>query len=167
MSKLQAQALAWVISLSTTALTRRYLVAHCWKNTRSAGLEVLKGRQKNCGLRCCVMPVLLQELQPATRVFFPTRPRGSALSAGGIEPVTQVNQGLCFPSWPFRPPSFLFHPSPLSMPAFPFQAINETFTTFCRSDANSKASIASGKVNWALRIGSTLTRPLISAWTAH
>src|ERR1700688_2483729 len=51
--------------------------------------------------------------------------------------------------------------------SFPFQAINETFTTFCRSDANSKASIASGKVNWALRIGSTLTRPLISAWTAH
>ena len=28
-----------------TALTRRYLVAPCWKNTRSAGLEVLKGRQ--------------------------------------------------------------------------------------------------------------------------
>jgi hypothetical protein len=30
-----------------TALTRRYLVAPCWKNTRSAGLEVLKGRQKS------------------------------------------------------------------------------------------------------------------------
>jgi hypothetical protein len=28
-----------------TALTRRYLVAPCWKNTRSAGLEVLKGRR--------------------------------------------------------------------------------------------------------------------------
>jgi hypothetical protein len=27
------------------ALTRRYLVAPCWKNTQSAGLEVLKGRQ--------------------------------------------------------------------------------------------------------------------------
>jgi hypothetical protein len=27
------------------ALTRRYLVAPCWKNTRSAGLEVLKGRE--------------------------------------------------------------------------------------------------------------------------
>ncbi|MEA3205881.1 MAG: hypothetical protein QOG92_1564, partial [Verrucomicrobiota bacterium] len=26
-------------------LTRRYLVAPCWKNTRSAGLEVLKGRE--------------------------------------------------------------------------------------------------------------------------
>ncbi len=26
-------------------LTRRYLVAPCWENTRSAGLEVLKGRQ--------------------------------------------------------------------------------------------------------------------------
>jgi hypothetical protein len=33
---------------SETALTRRYLVAPCWKNTRSAGLEVLKGRQKSC-----------------------------------------------------------------------------------------------------------------------
>jgi hypothetical protein len=31
--------------LSPRALTRRYLVAPCWKNTRSAGLEVLKGRQ--------------------------------------------------------------------------------------------------------------------------
>ena len=31
------------------ALTRRYLVAPCWKNTRSAGLEVLKGQQ-NPGL---------------------------------------------------------------------------------------------------------------------
>ncbi|MEA3144892.1 MAG: hypothetical protein QOI53_304 [Verrucomicrobiota bacterium] len=28
------------------ALTRRYLVAPCWKNTRSAGLEVLKGRER-------------------------------------------------------------------------------------------------------------------------
>ena len=27
------------------ALTRRYLVAPCWKNTQSAGLEVLKGLQ--------------------------------------------------------------------------------------------------------------------------
>jgi hypothetical protein len=27
------------------ALIRRYLVAPCWKNTRSAGLEVLKGRE--------------------------------------------------------------------------------------------------------------------------
>jgi hypothetical protein len=27
------------------ALIRRYIVAPCWKNTRSAGLEVLKGRE--------------------------------------------------------------------------------------------------------------------------
>jgi hypothetical protein len=32
--------------LTKPALTRRYLVAPCWKNTRSAGLEVLKGQQK-------------------------------------------------------------------------------------------------------------------------
>ena len=40
-----AQASAWVSFLLATALTRRYLVAPCWKNTRSAGLEVLKGRE--------------------------------------------------------------------------------------------------------------------------
>jgi hypothetical protein len=28
-----------------SSLTRRYLVAHCWKNSRSAGLEVLKRRE--------------------------------------------------------------------------------------------------------------------------
>src|ERR1700675_1758204 len=33
------------IFLTERALTRRYLVASCWKNTRSAGLEVLKGRE--------------------------------------------------------------------------------------------------------------------------
>ncbi|MEA3163340.1 MAG: hypothetical protein QOE88_1158 [Verrucomicrobiota bacterium] len=32
----------FVVLLRRT-LTRRYLVAPCWKNTRSAGLEVLKG----------------------------------------------------------------------------------------------------------------------------
>jgi hypothetical protein len=31
--------------LKRRALTRRYLVAPCWKNTQSAGLEVLNGRQ--------------------------------------------------------------------------------------------------------------------------
>jgi hypothetical protein len=30
---------------SDLALIRRYRVAPCWKNTRSAGLEVLNGRQ--------------------------------------------------------------------------------------------------------------------------
>jgi hypothetical protein len=40
-----AQASAWVYLSNDTTLTRRYLVAPCWKNTRSAGLEVLKGRQ--------------------------------------------------------------------------------------------------------------------------
>jgi hypothetical protein len=40
-----AQGLPWVWGFNATRLTRRYLVAPCWKNTRSAGLEVLKGRQ--------------------------------------------------------------------------------------------------------------------------
>jgi hypothetical protein len=31
------------VSAQIRAVTRRYLVAPCWKNTRSAGLEVLKG----------------------------------------------------------------------------------------------------------------------------
>jgi hypothetical protein len=34
-----------IVHQERRALTRRYLVAPCWKNTRSAGLEVLKGRQ--------------------------------------------------------------------------------------------------------------------------
>src|ERR1700732_2094203 len=41
--------------------------------------------------------------------------------------------------------------------------IKDTFTALRRSEANSKALIASGKVNCALKIGSTLTLPLISA----
>jgi hypothetical protein len=40
-----AQALAWIYISNKTALTRRYFVAPCRKNTRFAGLEVLKGRQ--------------------------------------------------------------------------------------------------------------------------
>ncbi|MEA3205803.1 MAG: hypothetical protein QOG92_1486, partial [Verrucomicrobiota bacterium] len=39
-----AKLLCFGASLSP-ALTRRYLVAPCWKNTRSAGLEVLKGHE--------------------------------------------------------------------------------------------------------------------------
>ncbi|MEY2616244.1 MAG: hypothetical protein QOH78_2017, partial [Verrucomicrobiota bacterium] len=42
-----AQASAWVYIFNDPALTRRYLVAHWLENTRSAGLEVLKGRQKS------------------------------------------------------------------------------------------------------------------------
>jgi hypothetical protein len=34
-----------IVHQEPRALTRRYLVAPCWENTRSAGLEVLKGRQ--------------------------------------------------------------------------------------------------------------------------
>ena len=34
-----------IFKINGFALTRRYLVAPCWKNTRSAGLEVLKGRE--------------------------------------------------------------------------------------------------------------------------
>jgi hypothetical protein len=40
----QALALAWVRSLATIALTRRYAVAPLVKNTRSSGLEVLTRR---------------------------------------------------------------------------------------------------------------------------
>jgi hypothetical protein len=42
-----AEASAWVYIFNDPALTRRYLVAHWLENTRSAGLEVLKGRQKS------------------------------------------------------------------------------------------------------------------------
>jgi hypothetical protein len=45
---------------SALKLTRRYLVAHCWKNTRSAGLEVLKGRQKIVFTRRCGVPIELE-----------------------------------------------------------------------------------------------------------
>ncbi len=34
-----------IVHQERRALTRRYLVAPCWENTRSAGLEVLKGRR--------------------------------------------------------------------------------------------------------------------------
>jgi hypothetical protein len=46
-----AQGLPWETHIIASALTRRYLVAPCWKNTRSAGLEVLKGQQNPAASR--------------------------------------------------------------------------------------------------------------------
>jgi|ERR1700722_8653343 hypothetical protein len=60
-------------------LTRRYLVAPCWKNTRSAGLEVLKGREMRVPVELAPIAAQDQSAQLGRAVIGPSDPASALL----------------------------------------------------------------------------------------